>query len=645
MSTEYADFIATKRISTLPSGFDVEPDNLCLFDFQRDLVRWSLRIGKSAIWADCGLGKSLMELSWADHVVRELNRPVLILAPLAVSHQTVREGEKFGIEASVVIRQSEITQPAIYVTNYEKLHHFNPSAFGGIVLDESSCLKSFTSVTRNLLIERFASTPMRLCCSATPAPNDFMELGSHSEFLGVLTRSEMLSTFFVHDGGDTSKWRLKGHAEEEYWKWMCSWAVMMRRPSDLGYEDGDFILPPLNRVEHVVKTPSSASDGLFSSEARTLIARRGARRDSLKERVELAASLVLNFQPCGNVNTKKTESAELPAILNTQQGWQITRSPDSKTQSLISDTCKAGTQETRSISRLTTQGLKTESVEGGGLKIGTLTIPHTKSNAKLKSKTTIGVTRKLKNGSTSDSSGLPLSGTEKCLLVKTGDALFAGELKTEDINTSPLITATQPDKSEGFFANDATSDSVSSKTILSESNEPPTISDKPQWVVWCGLNIEQDAMARALGDECVSIYGSLTEPEKERRLAQWLNKERRVLLSKVSIFGWGLNLQQCHNVAFLGLSDSFEEMYQGIRRFWRFGQTREVNCHIITSEAEGAVVKNIERKENDALRMAREMVKHMSVYNKAALRGVREVAGYCPSVEMTIPSWLKTEVA
>lgn len=448
----YSDFLQSKRITIAPSGFDVEPRNPHLFPFQRDLVRWALRIGKAAIWADCGLGKSLMELSWAEHVVEQFNAPVLILAPLSVSHQTAREGEKFGIPCKVVASQAEVTEPGIYITNYEKLHHFNPDVFPGVCLDESSCLKSFTSVTRNALIESFANTPMRLCCSATPAPNDRMELGNHSEFLGVLTRTEMLSTFFVHDGGDTSKWRLKGHAQEEYWRWMCGWAVMMRKPSDLGYSDEGFILPPLNYHHHVVKSEKNLDGFLFPVEAQTLIERRGARRDSINERVELTASLM----------------------------------------------------------------------------------------------------------------------TEAC----------------------------------------------------------------DQWVIWCGLNAEQDALAKALGDRCVSIYGSLSDSEKEKRLGQWLNGDREFLLSKVSIFGWGLNLQQCANVAFLGLSDSFEELYQGVRRCWRFGQTREVNCHVITSEAEGAVVKNIQRKEADAARMAKEMVKHMSVYNTEAVRGtVRTADTYRTQVE------------
>lgn len=227
---EYNEFLKSKQVTIAPSGFGVESVNSQLFEFQRDITRWSLARGKTAIFADCGLGKTPMQLVWAEAVVRQTNRSVLILAPLAVSRQTVREGQKFGIEARVVASQAEVTAPAIYVTNYEKLHHFDPSMFAGVVLDESSILKSYSGATRNALVNAFAATAMRLCCTATPAPNDFMELGNHSEFLSVFTRTEMLSTFFVHDGGETSKWRLKGHAEDDYWKWICGWAVTMRKP-------------------------------------------------------------------------------------------------------------------------------------------------------------------------------------------------------------------------------------------------------------------------------------------------------------------------------------------------------------------------------------------------------------------------------
>ena len=253
MSVSYGQFLRSKVVSDPATGLRDLPDlSPMLFDFQRDIVRWALRRGRAAIFADCGLGKTPMQLEWARHIPGR----VLILAPLAVSAQTVREAGKFGIDGVEYSRGGSAAR--IVVTNYEMLPHFDPADFTGIVLDESSILKSYDGATRNAIIEAFAQTPFRLACTATPAPNDYMELGNHAEFLGALTRSEMLSTYFVHDGGETQKWRLKGHAERDFWRWLCSWAVTIRKPSDLGYEDGDFILPPIEYIEHVVHAEKSA---------------------------------------------------------------------------------------------------------------------------------------------------------------------------------------------------------------------------------------------------------------------------------------------------------------------------------------------------------------------------------------------------
>lgn len=455
----YDQFLQSKKIEAKPSGFSPDALNPALFDWQGDIVRWALERGRAALFEDCGAGKTIQFLEWAEHVVRRSNLPVIILSPLAVSHQTVKEGKKFGIEVTLAQSDSDIRKPALYATNYEKLHYFPLSKFGGVVPDESSILKSYTGATRNALIQRFAEVPYELCCTATPSPNDHMELGNHSEFLRTLTRTEMLSTFFVHDGGNTSKWRLKGHAEEEFWKWVCSWAVMMRRPSDLGYSDDGFILPNLNLVHHVIKTDKALDGYLFQQEARTLNERRQARRGSLNERVARCVDLI----------------------------------------------------------------------------------------------------------------------------------------------------ALKP-------------------------NEP--------WMVWVDLNDEGD-LAEKLIPNSVQVAGRHTDEQKEDRMIGFSEGRYPILISKSTIAGYGMNWQHCWNVVYLGLSDSWEKYYQSIRRFWRFGQTHEVNAHIITSEAEGAVVKNIERKEADAARMAKEMVKHMSVYNKEALRGVRESVSYNPTVEMQIPLWLK----
>lgn len=456
---DYDQFLDSKQIKIAPSGFQADKLNPQLFEFQSDITRWSLQRGKDAIFADCGLGKTPMQLVWADEVVRKLNKPVLIHAPLAVSRQTIREGEKFSVEVKLAATQSDVKGAGVYVTNYEKLRHFDPSRFGGVVLDESSILKSYSGATRNALVDAYSQTIMRLCCTATPAPNDFMELGNHSEFLGVFTRTEMLSTFFVHDGGETSKWRLKGHAEEEYWKWICSWAVMLRKPSDLGYSDEGFTLPPLNLLHHVVHSDKLPDGYLFQQEARGLMERRQARRGSLTKRVEMCA-----------------------------------------------------------------------------------------------------------------------------------------------------------------------------ETVMAHPNQP--------WLIWCDLNDEADLLEKLIPNS-IQVAGRHKDEVKEERMLGFSSGEIPILISKPSIAGYGMNWQHCSNVGFVGLSDSYESFYQAIRRCWRFGQVNEVNCHVFTAEAEGAVVRNIERKEKDAMLMAREMVKHMSVYNKEALHGVQNRSEYAPSQKMLLPNWLR----
>jgi len=430
---EYKTFLEKKKIIDAPSGLqDIPPLNPMLYDFQGDIVKWALRRGRAAIFADCGLGKTPMQLEWAKHIPGN----VLILAPLAVSSQTVREGEKFGIEV-LKARHQEDVKGKITITNYEMLQHFNTNHFSGIVLDESSILKSYTGKIRTAIIKTFENTPYRLACTATPAPNDYMELGNHSEFLGVLNRTEMLSMFFVHDGGETQKWRLKGHAESEYWKWLCSWAVMLRKPSDLGYDDGDFILPELRIHQITVKT-NETGEYLFPMEASNLQERIKARKNSTSERVKKCAEII--------------------------------------------------------------------------------------------------------NG------------------------------------------------------------------------------NKEPWLCWCNFNIESEMLKNEI-DNAIEIKGSDQNEYKEKMMLAFSSKEINRLVTKPSIAGFGMNWQHCNNVAFVGLSDSYEQYYQAIRRCWRFGQTKEVNCYIITADTEGAVVKNIQRKEEDAQRMAENMVEHMHELNKENIKG------------------------
>lgn len=283
---EYKDFINSKNKQMKNYGFDIEKENLnpMLFDFQKDIVRWALKKGRAAVFADCGLGKTPMQLEWANQIYKHEGGKILILAPLAVATQTQREGEKFHIPVNICESQDDVKE-GINITNYEKLEKFVANEFIGIVLDESSILKSFTGKVRNQIIENFRKTPYKLACTATPAPNDYMELGNHSEFLGVMTRAEMLSMYFVHDGGQTSKWRLKSHAVEIFWEWLASWSVFIDNPKNLGYEVEGYDLPPLELKEIIVDSDELITDKL------TLTERKNAR----KEKIDLKLPVVIKL--------------------------------------------------------------------------------------------------------------------------------------------------------------------------------------------------------------------------------------------------------------------------------------------------------------------------------------------------------------
>lgn len=291
---EYQAFLAEKQKVDRSSGFDVDLSSINpkLFDWQKVIVRWAVRRGRAAIFADCGLGKTPMQLEWGRLVCEHEGGRILDVAPLAVAEQTREEGRKFGIPVNVCREMSDV-RDGINITNYERLHKFDPSTFIGVILDESGILKNFSGVTRNEIIESFRETLYRLACTATPAPNDYEELGNHSEFLGVMDRMEMLSMFFINDTSKTGDWRLKGHVQKNaFWKWMASWAVMFTKPSDLGYPDGGFTLPPITYHEHFVRATSRPRMGFLNVAASTLDERREARKESVQARCEAAARLI-----------------------------------------------------------------------------------------------------------------------------------------------------------------------------------------------------------------------------------------------------------------------------------------------------------------------------------------------------------------
>jgi DNA modification methylase len=288
---EYDSFVANKRRAEVATGHQPSALNEHLFDFQHAVVSWAVRRGRAAIFADTGLGKTLMQLSWAAEVASHTSGSVLILAPLAVSDQTIEQGRLFGIDVQKVQHGCLPNQPGIWITNYERMESIDFGELHGLVLDESSILKAHDGKTRTKIIQSAQGVPYRLSCTATPSPNDFEELGNQCEFLGVMTRTEMLATYFVNDTGDTGTWRLKGWGASKFWEWMGTWAVVLRNPSDIGFDGSKYILPEPEYIEHIVQT-ESLGDELFSRPAQTMTERRKAQRDSIESRCKALAELV-----------------------------------------------------------------------------------------------------------------------------------------------------------------------------------------------------------------------------------------------------------------------------------------------------------------------------------------------------------------
>lgn len=447
----YDNFIDRKSQLGTDNGFAPiwMPD--FLFDFQQALVDWSVRKGRAAIFADCGLGKTPMQLVWAENVVRKENKPVLILTPLAVSAQTVREADKFGIDCK---RSSDgSVKPNITVTNYERLHYFKPDDFVGVVCDESSAIKHFSGERQKAVTEFMRNIPYRLLCTATAAPNDYIELGTAAEALGELGRMDMLSQFFKNDENSLhpiwwgARWRFKQHAEKLFWRWVCSWARAVRQPSDLGFDNGKFILPPLNVTETIVHNNAAFHGQLFAVQAVTLDEQREERRLTIKDRCKEVARRVNGHAPA---------------------------------------------------------------------------------------------------------------------------------------------------------------------------------------VVWCQLNDEANLLEQMIPG-AKQVEGADTDEEKEETFKAFSDGQLRVLITKPKIGAFGLNWQHCAHMTFFP-SHSFEQYYQGVRRCWRFGQTKPVTVDIITTEGELGVLKNLQRKSDAASVMFDRLVEEMN----NAMKIERQIPR---TLKMEVPSW------
>lgn len=459
----YQSLLSAKKVSFTPRGLTKVPSlNKAMFPHQRASTEFALKAGCAAMFLDTGLGKSLCALDWGRVIVETTNKPVLMLAPLAVGPQHQREADKFGIDAKYVREPEQIKGTGIWITNYERLDKFDASQFAGVILDESSILKSFTGSTARGLISKFSKTPYRLACTATPAPNDHTELGAHSDLLGVMEMREMLSRWFINDTSEASQdWRLKGHAVDAFWDWVASWARCVAKPSDLGFCDDGFVLPEMIETYHMVTADRTQNTGDDEGQIR------------------------------------------------------LFRMPENSATSVHRE--KRMTASARA------------------------------------------------------------------------DAIAAAVAK-------------EPDEA---------------------------------WLIWCDSDAEADALTERI-DDAVEVRGSMPAEKKEERLTAFATGQSRILVTKASIAGYGLNLQHCARMAFVGLSFSYENYYQAVRRCWRFGQKRPVHVHIAMADTEKNIFASVRRKSDDHEMMKVAMQRAMA---RAHQRSETKIA-YRPIKNVEVPAWL-----
>lgn len=668
--TDYDEFLNRKSQLGGQSGFAPPwiPD--FLFDFQRALVEWALLKGKAAIFADCGLGKTPMQLVWAENVVRKTNRPVLILTPLAVGPQTVLEGVKFGIETTR--SRDGNHHGGIVITNYEKLHHFNPLDFAGVVCDESSILKHFSGATQSAVTRFMLKIPYRLLCTATAAPNDYIELGTSSEALGELGYSDMLTRFFKQtdnkphrmeeikqwrkerqsDGGHFGKlsfrvhqsigqWRLKGHAVMPFWRWVASWARACRKPSDLGFDDARFILPELIEREHIVE-PTRPPDGmLFTFPAFGLREERDERRRTLDERCSLVASLVEAHEYSAVWCHLNIEGDRLEHLI--PRSLQVKGSDDSE----YKETAAAWFVGKRCICNEPWFSAKLKLWQNAEKGTGKNTTPPTESNS-LPNLSSTNASIESKNWrissdimrSTKQKPELINSLTERNEILKSENDIALIQItkpprkrKSNRIESESLMLDGPVDSDDSGSVSKTTMQCLNGKEAAAQSAEAVretggprdsmlTTATNPDKSEGCCVQIatlplENSTMTRNVSSERQCICGHVSGPRR--------------LITKSKIFGFGLNFQHCDHVVTFA-THSYEQFYQSVRRCWRFGQTRPVTVDIVSTTGERYVRENMTRKAEACSVMFSELV---SCMNKATR--VERRADDKERVE--IPSW------
>lgn len=651
--SSYVEFVEGKMTRVPPTGLAGDVSIAAgLFDFQEAIVRWALRRGRCAIFADTGLGKSRMQLAWADAVHRETGHDVLILAPLAVAAQTVDEGREIGVYVNQCRDGSEV-EAGITITNYERLHRFDTSRFGAVVLDESSVIKHHTSKTLKTMLEAFAQTPFKLCATATPAPNDWTELGTHAEFLGICSQVEMLSEYFVHDGGDTQTWRLKGHARGQFWRWVASWAALVRKPDDLGFDGSRYSLPPLNVSQHITKSTGhdQAETGmLFALEANTLSERRKARRDTMDARVDACAALVkAEWYKLAARESESDHDLEAGTCRSAQEAREVGRGVRSEAEGAV---CKRPGSPEGIHARVL-------QVESGEVQADAGAARGEERSEASQVRSGCGDAHECQSAGQGVAEGEPgkaqesevdecardraerLSGHARAPERRLRDMRALGSKQAALLPGGGSLSRPGEDSRASVHELQSGAREVSGQPGHSDAGS--RVHREP-WLIWCDLNAEQDALERHFGDLAFSVRGSMTPDEKEAAILDWIAGERPVMISKPSIMGWGINAQHCARMAFVGVTDSWEAYYQAVRRCWRFGQKREVNVHIFASDLEGAVVNNLQRKERDAVAMADALSAETHDAVMQEVTGVtRNSNPYSPARTVEIPAWLVSE--